>query len=335
MNTKKWVLSPCSIDSQSGYGSVVAEDYVRWGIKQPDRFFVIHPNFIDKVINLISMSVPVRSRWSQSYREFLSAFNSDIDIHNDDLFFGDSWLFDKKLSDRFGSVTVRFHNLFLKLSLDYNVFEIVDIYGFKFGYIVWSFSRLEKSILLMPNIKKEFITLSDLKYAEKVFPGLCNHSYHNFSQWNIPELDGGDFECQTLMWLGGVSAHKKKGLKRFINDVFFPLKVKFPKLKLILYGNGTRQFDCPSNQIYGCGFFEGNGYPSESCIFINPDLDGLGIKVKLRDLMMRGRTFITTPEGNVGYEDVEYKNRIVAPLDKWVFVLENLWEPNAVLSTHI
>ena len=68
-----------------------------------------------------------------------------------------------------------------------------------------------------------------------------------------------------------------------------------------LYGKNTERFNSPQDEIFGNGFYKGEGFPMENSLYINPDIIGGGIKLKLMDLFEGGIPFISSPFGYEGY----------------------------------
>jgi hypothetical protein len=105
-----------------------------------------------------------------------------------------------------------------------------------------------------------------------------------------------------LVWMGGVESHKKKSMQWFIESVFPVIKSEIPDVEFHIWGNRTKQFDNPSCGVFGYGFYNGNDFPFKiSALYVNPDIIGGGVKVKLATYFENGLKFISTPFGFEGY----------------------------------
>ena len=100
--------------------------------------------------------------------------------------------------------------------------------------------------------------------------------------------------ASKVIWFGGVEAHKKSSVKWFLNDIWPEIKRKLPDIEFHLWGNRTQKFDNPSLNIYGHGFYSGNDLLQEGKgLFINPDIIGGGVKIKVKSLIEQGVPFIS------------------------------------------
>ena len=172
------------------------------------------------------------------------------------------------------------------------------------------------------NCRKIFISKEDQSYYTSMFGKSQDSEVWAF----VPtkgELAWSTFK-QKIVWFGGIDAHKKSSVDWFIKEVFFPLKKIVPKVEFHLYGAGTDFYNNEKNSIYGHGFFNGEGLPETNCLYVNPDIVGGGVKMKLMDLFREGVPFITTPFGFEGYESnlSDQKHCYVIEPNQWVETIQ-------------
>ena len=105
-----------------------------------------------------------------------------------------------------------------------------------------------------------------------------------------------------VTWFGGVESHKECSVRWFVNSVLPQLRSSIPDIEFHLWGKNTRQFDDPHHNIYGHGFYSGEEMPLNNSLYVNPDIIGGGVKLKLMTLMENGVPFVSTPFGFEGYE---------------------------------
>ena len=226
-------------------------------------------------------------------------------------------------------ITVRFHNCYTRISkrielLDYanpNKKFLINLYGNR---------QLEKLIFNDNNTKKIFISEEDRTFYTSMM-GMYNDS----EVWGvIPDFDKVKANRvkvehpQKIVWFGGIQAHKADSVKWFIDEVYSLLQQKYSKIEFHLFGSGTSAFNDPDKSIYGHGRYEGDGMPFKSeSIFINPDLTGGGVKVKLKQYFEEGVTFITNPFGYEGYSNrwIDNEYCYCVQLGEWYKVLDELF----------
>jgi hypothetical protein len=125
---------------------------------------------------------------------------------------------------------------------------------------------------------------------------------------------------RKIVWFGGIESHKTQSICWFINDIFKEVRKKIPDMEFHLYGNNTKKFSNPINGIYGHGHYAGKEFPMKSnALFINPDIIGGGIKLKLITYLNEKVVFLSTPFGFEGYDKelIDGKYCIVKEPDRW------------------
>lgn len=218
------------------------------------------------------------------------------------------------------SIIVRFHNCFSRI-LDRQKLLKIDL-DLKFKLDLYLTYKLEQEIFLDKNVRKLFLSEEDKAYYclmtksndadiwgidvdhEKIKRNRINQQPHN-----------------NLIWFGGVQSHKKKSLLWFINDIYPKVKEEIPNVEFHLWGNKTEQFKNEKLNIYGHGVFSDNEFPvKDQVLYVNPDIIGGGVKIKLKTYLEAGIPFITTPFGYEGYkkEYIDNDYCIVREPENWV-----------------
>lgn len=216
-------------------------------------------------------------------------------------------------------ITVRFHNCFSRILVRKRLLGITLDYKFEIN--LRSMYQLEREIFMDENVYKIFISEEDKDYYT-----LMTGS-NDASVWGIDiDIDKMKinrkrcFFDNKLIWVGGVEAHKKKSVDWFIASVFPKIKDEIPSVEFHLWGNKTKQFNSPNSNIYGHGFYEGKDLPMKnSGLFVNPDVIGGGVKIKLKTYFEEGVSFISSPFGFEGYDKelIDGQYCVIAELDKW------------------
>lgn len=216
-------------------------------------------------------------------------------------------------------LSVHFHNVFLRIKTRCQIFNIkVD---YQYYLFLTLFSNLEKKIFRDPNAKKIFISAEDANFYYElskcsdyeIWPVTVNQSLtqniHNHFIWN-----------RKFIWFGGIKAHKRQSVIYFIDNVFIPLRKLIPNLEFHLWGSGSNSFDNKSMNIFGHGFYKDSDFPDkDNSLYINPDLTGGGVKLKVKSFLENGITFISSPFGFEGYDSSLIDNKIchVVPMNCW------------------
>lgn len=245
----------------------------------------------------------------------------DININEIDEVFCGEVIFYNALREIFPNkhLTVQFHNCFSRISDRLNLIGVRT--NLKYSIQLRAFYKLERKIFNDKNTYKIFVTDEDRNYYTSMFGRYSDSEVWGF----IPIVDAkhkrDESKKKCIVHYGGLQSHKLDSINWFINDVFNVLHQEKPQIEFHMWGAGTDVFNNPSNGIYGHGYYDGEGLPSLSeGFFINPDLTGGGIKMKLLDLFKEGATFISTPFGYEGYSSdlVDNKYCYVIEPDKWL-----------------
>ncbi len=219
-------------------------------------------------------------------------------------------------------IDVRLHNVFSRI-LDRKRIMGLSIDPL-FHLILYLCRRSEREIFRDDNSKKIFISYEDMNYYTSMFGRKIDAEVWPFAPVISKEIRW-EINTEKLVWFGGVDAHKSSSVQWLIEDVFKKLKEKHNNLELYLYGRGTERFDDEKNGIHGMGFYQGNDkWPLRNCLYVNPDIIGGGVKLKLMSLLEDGIPFITTPFGFEGYslDIADDKRCYVVECKKWNEIIE-------------
>jgi hypothetical protein len=178
-----------------------------------------------------------------------------------------------------------------------------------------TYPALERRVFTDRNVSLIFASDTDQRFHALHFPGAPSEV------WTIKTSVNPDVRVPTqprLIHFGGVSVHKAAGLRYFIRRIYPDIRRFHPRIELHLHGVGTRQLDDRQNGVYGHGRLESLGIPhGGDGLFVNPDLLGGGIKIKVGDWLEWGVPFISTPFGVDGYSIAQSPHRIIAPIEDW------------------
>ena len=221
-------------------------------------------------------------------------------------------------------IDVRLHNVFAR------ILERKRIVGLPvdplFHLILYLCRKSEREIFRDKNSRKIFISKEDMDYYTSMFGKTSDAEVWPY----IPHVKKEPLwkvNTEKLVWFGGLDAHKISSVQWFVDEVFLKLKEKHNNLELYLYGRGTERFNDEKNDIHGRGFYQGNDkWPLRNSLYINPDIIGGGIKLKLMSLLEDGIPFITTPFGFEGYSPniADGITCHVVECEKWFTVIEDI-----------
>lgn len=331
-------LFPESPDLTGGYGIVVNSDYNKSDISDSDtvvwytdnvesdlledsEHIIKRPGIISfkRLMNL--MRIRFSAELTSSDIKFLKEQKFER------IFCGDVSLY-RAVRHLFpeDKITVRFHNCFSRI---YRRKKQLGLrLNAKFEMDMRLLSRLEQEIFLDENVYKVFISDEDQDYYKSM---TCAD---DCEVWGVePDMSKAMVSRRNhsfdrkLIWFGGVESHKSKSIYVFINDVLPELRREFPNIEFHLWGKRTEQFNNPRLNIFGHGFYRGEGLPDRNdALYVNPDIVGGGVKIKIMTYLEEGVPFITTPFGFEGYNQDYIENHycIVEELDQWAGVIAKL-----------
>lgn len=210
-------------------------------------------------------------------------------------------------------LTVRLHNLFSLVQSRRRArrYPVDPVFAINLA----TYPALERRIFLDPSVSLVFATEAEQAYHRLHFPECPSEI------WAINTVPNREVRVPTkprLIGFGGVSFHKAAALRYFISEVFRVVRRRHPEFELHLHGQGTSSLDDPARGVYGHGRFSGSGIPHDgNGLFVNPDLLGGGIKVKVGDWLEWEVPFISTSFGVDGYSFERSTHRIVEPIERW------------------
>ncbi|GHT43406.1 hypothetical protein FACS189438_0520 [Bacteroidia bacterium] len=211
--------------------------------------------------------------------------------------------------------SVRFHNCFARIRERSKVLKVKT--DWRFTGKMKILSKLEQEIFNDRFVHKIFLSNEDAAYYNLITK---KNDYSILTGKIVTNKNTVNEIKNKIVWFGGVESHKLPSLVWFIKDVFPLIKKQIPNVEFYLYGNNTTRFNNPLNSIYGYGFHTGNDLPYKGqALFINPDIIGGGIKIKLRTYFKEGVSFISTPFGFEGYNEnlIDNKYCFVVEKENW------------------
>lgn len=182
--------------------------------------------------------------------------------------------------------------------------------------------ELEREIFQDKNCYKIFISDEDREYYTSNFGKFSdsetwaytpNTTLMNSNRQLAPKLN------KQIVWFGGLESHKMASMEWFIQKIYPKIRKSIPDVELHLWGKNTQKINFPEKNIFGHGFYNGSKLPNANALYINPDIIGGGIKLKLLSLFEQGAIFISSPFGFEGYSKdlIDNKYCYVEENGKW------------------
>ncbi len=323
---KRLILFPEKPGSQSGYQKAVAADWERIS-PQPIDTVVCYatspgePAHVKvmprppalstaRVINLLQARVASELRPGP-----LRALTEGRPF--DQLFCGEV-IFYRALRELYPHqpMQVRFHNLFLVSQLRNQLLRYKLPLAARLNLRL--LSRLEKTILADQAVTPIFITEEERAFFHTIYPHRTAHV------WPVVPVEYPVRHAQRipdgprLVWFGSLSHHKQYALEYFIRRVYAALRKRIPALELHVFGKGSQAFHQPEKGVTGHGYYHQEDYPfGGRALFINPDLLGGGVKLKIADWLRAGLPFISTPYGVEGYRLTPGRHLLIEDITRW------------------
>lgn len=218
-------------------------------------------------------------------------------------------------------IVVRFHNCFARIRE--RLILIGRPVNWQFELTLRNMSRLEHDVMADPKAQKVFVTEEDrMYYISRYGADSCAEVFgYTLDMGKVIEVRKNLFSLDNrLIWFGGVESHKKASVKWFISEVWPELHRLRPELEFHLWGYRSSQYDDRWNNVFGHGRYEGTGFPSRCSLYVNPDVTGGGVKLKVKHMLEDGIPFISTPFGMEGYDDslIDGKFCTVVAESSWV-----------------
>lgn len=333
------ILLPETPGTWSGYQKAVASDVNRLQIREHDTVLCyatgnpenLPANFrrlprpgkltVQRVTNLLNQRISNELRKLDIER---IVFGRSFD----ELFCGEVTLY-RALREMYPGkpITVRFHNFFSVCVWRNQFLRYTLPWQVRLNFAL--LARLEQEILRDPLVEPIFITEEERQWAQKIYPHRPMHCWEVVNRQVVVREISVSLEKPQLVWFGGLSAHKAYAVQYFVRTIFPQIRTKFPTAEFHLFGSGTARFHQLTNHVFGHGFYSGDGLPlAGKALFINPDLLGGGVKLKLADWVAAGVPFITTPFGAEGYDLPTHENILIAAMDDWANRIVQFFERN-------
>lgn len=325
-------LFPESASLNNGYGICVDFAYKR--LKPNDDDIIIWNTNNIKIPFLKTNDYVIPKPPMYSYKRIknilLNKYNLELSVkdlvflkkYNFNSIHSDEVTFYRALRDIFPDkhLSIRFHNCFARIK-DRKAIINASL-NFKYTINLHSMYLLEKEIFNDRNATKIFVSEEDMNYYS-LMTGYTNDAevWSLEPDLNLMKENQKEYKIKNkLVWFGGVEAHKKKSIEWFIKEVYSVVKKEIPDVEFHLFGKNTDFFNTPKDKIFGHGFYAENNLPYKGeALFINPDIIGGGIKIKLLTYFNEGVPFISTPFGYEGYNKnlIDNKYCFVIEIDKW------------------
>lgn len=198
-------------------------------------------------------------------------------------------------------LNIRFHNSYSRINCRRKIVGIkIDC---KFWLTLNLFDRLEREIFRDENCNKIFLTDEDRSFYTSLYGKTSDSEVWPF----IPNVESAinsrrkETLSHKLVWYGGIESHKKASVEWFIRDVYPQVKSLIPDVEFHLWGKGSELYNDVKLSIYGHGKYMNDDLPEKNSLYVNPDIIGGGIKLKLMSLIENGAPFISSVFGYEGY----------------------------------
>ncbi len=228
-------------------------------------------------------------------------------------------------------ISLRLHNCFARI---YDRKRMTGVkLDWKYETKLKNMYVLEREIFNDPNVYKIFISDEDREYYTSTFGRTSDsETWAYIPDENMIKKNRSTNIMLThkLVWFGGVESHKGASINWFINEILPYVKNSISDAEFHLYGKNTDRYNFPEKGVFGHGFYDGIGFPENNSLYINPDIIGGGIKLKLMSLIESGVPFISSPFGYEGYSNklIDDKHVHVVEQEKWGDYIVNLLKGN-------
>ena len=318
------ILLPENPGTSSGYHKAVKADLDKLMITENDTVIVYSSSYNISIPNAITINRPKKFALKRFINIFLLRVSTEVNISEllpflrgkvfDEIFCGEV-IFYRAIRKLFPhrEIIVRLHNFYTLLKkrqkkLKYKL-------NFQFKLVLFLITKLETEISKDKNVRTIFITKEEYGYFKKLHPNAKSEYWPAYT----PETSVFKPPSKPIIvWFGGVSTHKRFTIDYFIKHVFKKIRSEYLTVEFHLWGKGTQRYNDVSNLIFGHGFYKKEGFPlAGEALYINPDLLGGGIKLKVGDLLDNGIPFISTQYGVEGYQLPDTDHILIGNIDAW------------------
>lgn len=312
----------CSLDDYY----IFISDEINAGSQFPNSLILRRNNIFFRLFNVLFRGHP--SFFSSLYI-FLRFFIKFQKYNFHSLFIGDINFYGIQYYFKSEKKILRMHNVYLKMQQ--NLIYIKSRDYFKLYYEVLVGARIERAaIKYIKNKKMEILCITEQErdFLNKRY-NLCTGWMKIFKCVNQSSTKHKEEHFtwdNKIVWFGGLSSHKLLSMSYFVENIYPEIKKKNSNIKFELYGKGTVQFSNPNLNIMGFGYinsFEFKDYSNS--IFINPDIIGGGIKLKLNSYIEHNLVVLSTPLGIEGFSKLDFEGYcFIEEISNWAIFFEKL-----------
>lgn len=335
---------PQSANESNGYSIVVKSDFEKLNFNSKQNKVIWYSSHSvndclddnDLIINRPSGLSMKRFYNVLSFKPSTELLPSDLSEVKDDtfdsIFCGDTIMY-RALRKTFPEtkIVVRFHNCFYRIRERIKMLNLsMDA---KFKHLLMACYQLELEIFSDENVEPIFLCKEDQQFYESIT------GRNDSSLWNVEVRDSIRKEKEIksysnikyLVYFGGIDTHKKKSVDFFVQFVYPKIKTIFPEIEFHLYGTGSEIYQSKNNKIFGHGRYHGDDFPhSKDGLYLNPDITGGGVKIKIKSYIENNLRFVSTPFGYEGYsmKYIDNKSTWILPIKEWAEGIINIIKEN-------
>ena len=325
---KRLLIFPSEPTNSNGYGIAVQRDMEKLNITSNDTviFYQRNRNFSEKkdnffyvlakpwlsihgILNFLRLRIPTEL----PYESISKICNEEFDY----IFIGDSVIYRaiRKLYPK-NKVYIRLHNIYHRSFYT----RIKNAAKIGAGYKTREFLMMRLEDAIFKDKNTQLITISDTDNEWLIDNKIFNSEvWPVISQIKTRTHSHIDIYKKHIAWFGSTASHNKVGLEWFLQSILPKLRDLDSDIVFHMFGQGTEKYNNPKIGQIGHGFYKDTPPPlGGNAIFINPDLIGLGVKMKLNYFIDEDLITITTPEGAIGYNLENLTNITVSNPQNWV-----------------
>lgn len=330
---RRLLVLPCAPGTGDGYALAVAADLARLAPGPGDVVVYRGRPPADPPPGIRFLATP--PRWAQALNLLRGRPTSEYSVARlqavlraedgpfEEIFAGEIFFY-RALRRRFPGalIRVRTHNLFSLVRCRQEAGHLPT--NLRHTVNMTLYAKLEREILADRRVAPIFITPEEEAFARLLWPGLDGACWPVVDPaLTVPER----FRLPTaprLVHFGSAgAAHTAIGVACLCREAWPRLRARMPEAEFHLFGHGSERFDDPARGIHGHGRHPGDGLPfGGDGLFCIPDIHGMGIKLKVADLLRAGVPFITTPLGLSGYRLPASPHILVRDLRDWPEAVE-------------
>lgn len=328
MTGRRLLVFPCAPGRGDGYSIAVSADVARLAPGPEDVVIhrVLHPSAPQGPVRTLGTPTRLEQVWNLlrgrpsselsegAFRRCLEGLPQAFD----EVFSGEIFFY-RALRRLFPDlrIQVRTHNLFSLVRCRQLLGRFPT--NLRHTLNMHQYSKLEMEILADRNVTLIFITEEELAFARLLSPALHGECWPVVDPHLAAPASLRPPTVPRLVHFGSsAAAHTAIGLDALCRTVIPRLRARVPEVELHLFGHGSERYDDRTHGIHGHGRHPGEGLPfGGDALFCIPDIHGMGIKLKVADLLRAGVPFISTPLGLSGYHLPPHPHILVRDLEDW------------------